>query len=74
MIELLSLLLFCWLCWKVLRLAFRATRGIVKILVWPVLLIAAAAFVGCLLFAGGLMILIPLGLIALVFGLLKACL
>lgn len=74
MFELLALVLFCWIFWKALRLAFRATRGLVKMIVWLVLLIALPLFAGCLIFAGGLVILVPLALVALVFGLLKALL
>lgn len=74
MFEFLALVLFCWIFLKALRLAFRATWGIAKVLVWLVLLIAVPAFIACLIFAGGLVILVPLGLVALVFGLLKACL
>ena len=74
MFEFLALVLFCWIFFKALRLAFRATWGIAKVLVWLVLLIAVPVFIGCLIFAGGLVILIPLALVGLVFGLLKALL
>jgi len=54
-------------------LAFRMTWGLTKFLVGGLFALAVPLLLGCLLFAGGLLILVPLGLIGLAFGLLKAC-
>lgn len=72
MMELLMTVLFCWLFWKALGLAFRAAWGITKILVMLLFVLAVPMLLGCVLFAGGLLILIPVAMVALALGLLKA--
>ena len=72
MMELLMTVLFCWLFWKALGLAFRAAWGITKILVTLLFVLAVPMLLGCVLFAGGLLILIPVAMVALALGLLKA--
>ena len=71
MLEFFVIILFCWLLFKGVGLAFRITWGITKIVASLLLFLAVPLFVGCLLFAGGLVILVPLGLVALAFGMLK---
>ena len=48
--------------------------GITKLIASLLFTVALPLLLGCLFFAGGLLILVPLGLVALAFGLLKACL
>lgn len=73
MLELLILIVFCWLCIKVIGLAFRVAWGTAKILASVLFAIAVPMLIAGLLFAGGLLLLIPVALIALAFGLLKQC-
>ena len=73
MLDILITVLFFWLFFKGLGLALRMTWGITKFLVSLLFTIALPLLIGCLLFAGGLVILVPLGLVALAFGLLKSC-
>ena len=72
MMELLMIVLFCWLFWKVLGLAFRAAWGMTKIIAWLLFVLAIPLLIGCLLFAGGLLLLIPVAMVALAGVLLKA--
>lgn len=72
MMEILMTVLFCWLFWKALGLAFRAAWGLTKILAWLLFVLAVPVLIGCLLFAGGLLLLIPIAMVALAGMLLKA--
>lgn len=72
MMEILMVVLFCWLFWKALGLAFRAAWGLTKILAWLLFVLAVPVLIGCLLFAGGLLLLIPIAMVALAGMLLKA--
>lgn len=73
MLKLLMTILFCWLFFKVLKLAFRVTWGAAKILASVLFIAAVPLLIVCLLFAGGLVLLVPVALVAAAFGLLKAC-
>ena len=73
MLEILIIVLFCWLSFKLLGLFFRMAWGIAKLIATLLFLVALPLLVLCLIFAGGMLILVPLGLLALAFGILKAC-
>ena len=73
MFELLVLLLFGWIFWGALRLAFHVTWGFAKIAAFILLALALPVLIVCLLFAGGVVLLLPVALIALAWGILKAC-
>jgi hypothetical protein len=73
MLELIFTILFCWLFFKALGLAFRVAWGAAKIAAAVIFVLAIPALILCLIFAGGLMLMIPLGLIGLAFGILKTC-
>ena len=73
MLSILVTILICWLSYKTLGILLSLTWGIVKIIGTVLLILAAPALVLCLLFAGGMLILLPLGLIAGAFLLGKAC-
>ena len=72
MLEILTIVLFCWLSFKLLGLFFRIAWGAAKIIATLLFIAALPMLVLCLIFAGGMLLLIPLGLIALAFGILKA--
>lgn len=74
MMEFVMVILFCWLFWKALGLAFRAAWGITKILAWLLFILAVPLLIGCLLFAGGILLLIPVAMVAIAGALLKAAL
>lgn len=72
MLEILTVILFCWLFFKALGLAFRVAWGTTKILASLLFALAVPLLIVCLLFAGGIALLLPLALVGLAFGLLKA--
>ncbi len=74
MLNLVVTVLFFWLFFKVIGLALKMAWGIVKLIASVLVTVALPLLVFCLLCAGGLLILVPLGLVILAFGLLKACL
>lgn len=71
MFEFLILILFIWLFFKFVSLAFRLAWGTAKVIACILFALAIPALISCLLFAGGLLVLVPLGMVALAFALLK---
>ncbi len=65
--------LFIWLFFKALKLTFKITWGITKIIAVVLFVIALPALICCLLFASGAILLIPLAIIGAAFGLVKWC-
>lgn len=72
MFELIVVILFCWLAFKGVGLALSLTWGAAKILASLLFVVALPALLFCLLFAGGLLLLLPLGLLCGAVGILKA--
>ena len=73
MMELLAVIVFCWLFFKAMGLMFRMAWGTAKILASVLFAVAVPLLILCLVFAGGFLLLLPLVLIGIAFGLLKAC-
>ena len=73
MFELFVVMIFCWLAFKAIGLALSITWGAAKILASLLFAVAVPVLFICLLFAGGIILLLPLALIGGAFGLLKAC-
>ena len=71
--ELLVVIVFCWLFFKAVGLAFRVAWGTAKILASVLFVLAVPMLILCLLFAGGIFLLLPLALVGIAFGLLRAC-
>ena len=74
MFELLTLVIFMWLLVKTIGLAFRLTWGVAKIIASILMVIALPVLIICLLFVGGIALLVPVVMIAIAAGILKACL
>ena len=72
MLEILTIILFCWLIFKAMGLAFRVAWGTAKMIASVLFVLAVPMLVISLLFAGGILLLVPLALVGLAFGLLKA--
>ena len=70
--DLIIALLFCWLLFKALGLAFRVAWGTAKLIATLLFAIAIPMLALCLMFAGGLILLVPFILVGIAFGLLKA--
>ena len=73
MLEIITVVLFCWLFVGAIRLTFRVTWGLAKILAVILFVLALPTLVGCLLMASGIVLLIPVALVAVAWGILKAC-
>lgn len=73
MLDILLVVLFCWLFFKAVGLAFRMAWGTAKIIASLLFTLAVPLLVLCLLFAGGVFLLLPLALMGIAFGLLKVC-
>jgi len=71
--ELLVVIIFCWLAFKAIGLALSLTWGAAKILASILFVVAVPVLFICLLFAGGIVLLLPLALVGGAVGLLKAC-
>ena len=71
MLSVLLIAAFCWLYLKALGLVFRVTWGMVKLVGSLLILMAAPVLILMLLFAGGLLLLIPLAMVALGILILK---
>ena len=72
MFELLVVAAFLWLFIKGLGLAFRVTWSLTKAVAIVLFVLAMPALLGCLLLAGGVLLLIPVVLVGIAFGILKA--
>ena len=74
MFEFLMLILFGWLFFESLRLTFRVAWGVAKITAIILFVVALPALVGCLLMASGILLLLPIALLGIAFGILKVSL
>lgn len=73
MLEILFTVLFVWLLMKTIGLAFRVAWSATKIVASILFSLAVPLLVLCLIFAGGLLVLVPLAMLGAAFGLLKSC-
>lgn len=73
MFELLTLVLFVWLLVKVIGLTLRMTWGIAKITVSILLGLALPVLFISFIFVGGIALLVPIAMIAIAAGIVKAC-
>ena len=73
MLEILVTLLFCWLFFKAAGLAFRVAWGITKIIASLLLALAVPFLILGMIFAGGLVLLIPVVMIGIALALLADC-
>ncbi len=73
MFEILVFIAFFWLMCKVIGLAFKLTWGAAKIVASILMAVAVPLLVVCGLFIGGIALLVPLAIIGLAFGIVKAC-
>lgn len=73
MFELLSLFVFIWLLSKTIGLALKLTWGVAKISASILMVLALPLLIICLVFAGGIALILPIAVIGLAAGILKAC-
>ncbi len=73
MFELLILVLFCWIFFGAIKLLFKVAWGLAKVLAVVLFILALPSLIGCLLYASGVILLLPVFLITIAWGILKAC-
>ena len=74
MFELLVIAIFIWLLVKSIGLAFKLTWGAAKIVAFILIGLAFPVLIVCFVFIGGIALLVPVVMIAIAAGILKACL
>ena len=74
MFELLTIAIFIWLLVKAIGLAFKLTWGVAKVAASILIGLALPVLIVCFLFVGGIALLVPLAMVAIAGGIIKACL
>ena len=73
MFELLTIAICIWLLVKAIGLAFKLTWGVAKIAASILIGLAFPVLIVCFVFIGGIALLVPVVMIAIAAGILKAC-
>lgn len=73
MFELLTIIIFAWLMIKAVGLVFKLTWGAAKIAASILIGLALPILIICLIFVGGVALLVPIAVIGIAVGILKAC-
>lgn len=73
MLDILFTILFCWLFFKAMGIAFHVAWGTAKLIASLLFIVALPMLVLMLVFAGGLLLLVPLAMVAIAWAILKAC-
>ena len=73
MLDILLTVLFLWLLLKAVRLALRVAWGTTKIIASLLFALACPALFVCLVFAGGIALLLPIALVGIALWLLAEC-
>ena len=74
MIELFIVVFFFWLFWQVLRLSLHMAWSAARVFGTLLAALALPLLICLLLFAGGVLLLIPVAVVAIAWGILKVCL
>lgn len=74
MLEFVTVAVFIWLLIKAIKLTVKLTWGAAKIIATILMVLALPILIVCILFVGGLALLIPIAVIGCAWGILKACL
>ena len=74
MFEILTIAIFIWLLVKSISFMFKLTWGVAKIVASLLMVVALPILIVCLVFVSGIVLLVPIILIAIAAGILKACL
>ena len=74
MFQILTVTIFLWLLAKSIGFMFRLTWGVAKVIAGILMVVALPALIACLIFASGIVLLVPIILIAIAAIILKACL
>lgn len=74
MFELITVAIFVWLLVKGIGLALRLTWGAAKVIASILMVLALPLLILCLVFASGIVLLVPIVVIGIAVGILRACL
>ena len=72
MLEILCTVLFVWLFIKAFGLVFKVAWSLTKVLATVLFVLALPALIVCFIFAGGILLIIPVGILGLALALLSA--
>lgn len=73
MFEFIACILFVWLMVKAIGLTFKLTWGVAKLAASILMGIALPLLIACLLFVGGIALIVPIAVIGIAVGILKTC-
>ena len=73
MLKLLTVIVFAWLFFKTIGMTLKLTWGAAKIIASILMAFALPLLIVCLIFVGGMALLVPLAVICLAAGILKVC-
>lgn len=73
MLELLFTVVFVWLLIKTIGLTLKITWGAAKIVASILMVLAVPVLLVCFVFVGGLALILPIAIVAIAAGVLKAC-
>jgi hypothetical protein len=73
MLEMLTVIVFAWLLIKAVELTFKITWGAAKVIAGILMAIAMPLLILLLIFVGGIALLIPVMVVGIAVGILKAC-
>lgn len=74
MFKLILIIIFIWLFANSIGLAWRLTWGIAKLCAGILMVLALPVLILCLIFAGGIVLLLPIAMVSVAAWILKACL
>lgn len=74
MFKILTVAIFIWLLIKSIGFMFKLTWGVAKITAGILMVAALPVLIICVVFAGGIALLVPIILISIAAGILKICL
>ncbi|MDY4582942.1 MAG: hypothetical protein SPD81_08870 [Candidatus Faecousia sp.] len=73
MLEFIACIVFVWLMVKAFGLTFKLTWGVTKLAASILMGIAVPLLIVCLLFVGGIALIVPVAVIGIAVGILKTC-
>ena len=73
MLDILFTILFCWLFFKAMGIAFHVAWGTAKLVASLLFIVALPMLVLMLIFAGGLLLLVPVIMVTIAWSILKDC-
>ena len=73
MLDILFTILFCWLFFKAMGIAFHVAWGTAKLIASLLFIVALPTLVLMLIFAGGLLLLVPVIMVTIAWAILKDC-